>query len=100
MIRIFNKLVNRKTLSVVVMEIFKKMEKSNPVIKKVCVFCGSRSPKSESYKHETEKFGAELLKNDIGLVYGGGNVGMMGIISEKIHNGIFLFIVMYQVGVR
>jgi uncharacterized protein (TIGR00730 family) len=51
---------------------------------KICVFCGS-SPYSDSKYYETAKDLARLLvKNEIGLVYGGSNIGTMKVIADTV----------------
>ena len=40
--------------------------------KSLCVFCGSKNGNSSIYKEAAEKLGAQLAKNKIRLVYGGG----------------------------
>ncbi|KAA3610777.1 MAG: TIGR00730 family Rossman fold protein [Calditrichaeota bacterium] len=53
-------------------------------MKKVAVFCGSNSGADIIYKEEAKKLGLYLAQNNIGLVYGGGKVGLMGIIADAI----------------
>ena len=50
----------------------------------VCVFCGSSKGFDEEYARITSELAAELVKRDIRLVYGGGNVGLMGLLAETI----------------
>lgn len=51
-------------------------------MKKICVFCGSSDFVSDSYKKAGREFGKLLAQNQIGLVYGGASVGIMGEIAE------------------
>ena len=53
-------------------------------MKKVAVFCGSSLGFNEIYKNEAIKLGLYFAKNSIGLVYGGGKIGMMGVIANTI----------------
>ena len=53
-------------------------------MKKVAVFCGSSLGFSEVYKNDAIKLGLHFAKNNIGLVYGGGKIGMMGILADTI----------------
>lgn len=57
--------------------------------KNICVFCGSKRGKDISYSVMAQKVGKELARRDIGLVYGGGNIGLMGDISNEVmkYNG-------------
>ncbi len=45
--------------------------------RRVCVFCGSSSGSREVYGDTARLLGTTLAQQDIGLVYGGGNVGLM-----------------------
>ena len=51
-------------------------------MRRICVFCGSSPGSRPEYGAATEEMGAELARRNIGLVYGGGNVGLMGIIAD------------------
>src|SRR4030095_8123306 len=56
-------------------------------LKRVSVFCGSRNGVKPSYTEAAHRLGQAMLSRNIGLVYGGGGVGMMGRISETVKNG-------------
>ncbi|MGH8597840.1 MAG: TIGR00730 family Rossman fold protein [Gammaproteobacteria bacterium] len=51
-------------------------------MKKICVFCGSRSGVRASYRAAAQAFGRALAKANLGLVYGGGRVGLMGDLAD------------------
>ena len=53
--------------------------------KSICVFCGSKHGNSTIYKDATLELGAQLAKNEIKLVYGGGSLGLMGELSKSGH---------------
>ena len=53
--------------------------------KALCVFCGSKNGKSLIYKEAAKELGAQLAKNKIKLVYGGGSLGLMGELSKSVH---------------
>jgi uncharacterized protein (TIGR00730 family) len=53
-------------------------------MKRICVFCGSSSGSRPEYRAAAEELGAELVRRNIGLVYGGGNVGLMGMLSDSV----------------
>jgi len=55
--------------------------------RKIAVFCGSSIGKRDEYALKTVKLGKEMVKRDIGLVYGGGNIGLMGVIAETVYKG-------------
>ncbi|MCL2473780.1 MAG: TIGR00730 family Rossman fold protein [Alphaproteobacteria bacterium] len=49
----------------------------------VCVYCGSSCGSNPLHKEAVRAIGAEIAKNNIGIVYGGGGVGMMGILADS-----------------
>ena len=51
-------------------------------MKKVAVFCGSSIGFNEIYRNEAIKLGNHFIENNIGLVYGGGKIGMMGVLAD------------------
>ncbi|HYW38519.1 MAG TPA: TIGR00730 family Rossman fold protein [Terriglobales bacterium] len=53
-------------------------------MRRICVFCGSSSGSRPEYRAATEELGTELARRNIGLVYGGGNVGLMGMIADAV----------------
>ena len=53
-------------------------------MKSLAVFCGSRTGASDIYIEEAKKFGKELAKRKITLIYGGSSVGMMGAVANSI----------------
>jgi uncharacterized protein (TIGR00730 family) len=59
------------------------------VIKTICVFCGSSPGARLEYAAAARQLGALLAKKGITLVYGGGNVGMMGQLANAVleHGG-------------
>ena len=53
-------------------------------MKKICVFCGAREGRSPSYRNATVELGKLLAQRKITLVYGGGKVGLMGILADAV----------------
>jgi uncharacterized protein (TIGR00730 family) len=51
-------------------------------LRRVCVFCGSRRGTDPAYAEAAEATATELVRRGIGLVYGGGSVGLMGIVAD------------------
>lgn len=51
-------------------------------MKSICVFCGSNIGRDPRYRAEAESLGRLLAARGIELVYGGGNVGLMGAIAD------------------
>src|SRR6266536_2862033 len=50
---------------------------------RICVFTGSRHGSSPVYTEAAQQRGSELVRRGYGLVYGGGNVGLMNVIANK-----------------
>jgi uncharacterized protein (TIGR00730 family) len=50
----------------------------------LCVYCGSSVGDRAEYSHAAEALGALLASRKIRLVYGGGNVGLMGVIATAV----------------
>ena len=53
-------------------------------IKSLCVYCGSRTGNNKNFQLLAENVGKILGQNKIELIYGGGNVGLMGIIASSV----------------
>ena len=53
-------------------------------MKNICVFLGSRSGIDPILREATEKLGQRLAENSLRLVYGGGRVGLMGILADSV----------------
>jgi uncharacterized protein (TIGR00730 family) len=54
------------------------------VISRVCVFCGSSSGTGPQYLEAGRALAREMTQRGIGLVFGGGNVGLMGAIADAV----------------
>ena len=52
------------------------------MIQSVCVFCGSAPGARPSYSRAAEELGQALARHRITLVYGGGRLGLMGIVAN------------------
>ena len=53
-------------------------------MRRVTVFCGSRAGNDERYRAAARELGRELVRRGCGLVYGGGSVGLMGVIADAV----------------
>lgn len=51
-------------------------------LRRVCGFCGSNVGARESYRAAAAALGTLLAERKIGLVYGGGNIGLMGALAD------------------
>lgn len=52
-------------------------------LRNICVYCGSGAGKNPAYKAAARTLGQALAENGIGLVYGGGNLGLMGEVARE-----------------
>lgn len=55
--------------------------------RRVCVFCGSSPGKKPGYQLAAIQLGNELVARNIDLVYGGGSIGLMGLVSQAVYDG-------------
>ena len=55
-----------------------------PVLRSICVYCGARTGKSEMHVKATRALARAMVENNISLVYGGGKVGLMGILANEV----------------
>ncbi len=51
-------------------------------IQSICVYCGSSEGRAEAYTQQARQLGQSLAERSITLVYGGANVGLMGILAD------------------
>lgn len=55
------------------------------MIRNVCVYCSSSNYLEASYYDVARKLGRLMAQKAYGLVYGGGNIGLMGVIAKTVH---------------
>ncbi|XP_039800051.1 probable cytokinin riboside 5'-monophosphate phosphoribohydrolase LOGL7 isoform X2 [Panicum virgatum] len=53
----------------------------------ICVFCGSSTGHRKVFADAALELGHELVRRGIGLVYGGGSIGLMGVIARTVRDG-------------
>lgn len=53
-------------------------------MKRICVFCGSKNGSNPEFVAAARKFGERLAYRDHTLVYGGGNLGLMGAVADSV----------------
>ena len=53
-------------------------------MKSICVYCGSNAGSDPAYAALARDLGTRLARDGIALVYGGGNVGLMGIVADAV----------------
>ena len=51
---------------------------------KITVFCGANNGKSELYKENAIELGKWIANKNHTLVYGGGKIGLMGVIADTV----------------
>jgi uncharacterized protein (TIGR00730 family) len=50
----------------------------------ICVFCGSATGNLPVYAETTKHLGVLMARNSHSLIYGGGNVGLMGVLADSV----------------
>ncbi len=65
------------------------MRSMKKLLKNICVYCGSGAGNNPAYAEAANTLGEAMAKADIGLVYGGGSIGLMGEIARSVldHDG-------------
>ena len=53
-------------------------------MRSICVYCGSNAGSKPAYTERAIALGDRLARDGIRLVYGGGNVGLMGIVADAV----------------
>ncbi|XP_057956456.1 cytokinin riboside 5'-monophosphate phosphoribohydrolase LOG8-like [Malania oleifera] len=56
-------------------------------LKRVCVFCGSNSGNREIFSDAALDLGRQLVERKMDLIYGGGSIGLMGLVSQTVLRG-------------
>src|SRR6202035_5889397 len=51
-------------------------------MKRICVFCGSRRGRGDDYSALAVQTAQTIVRAGYGIVYGGGSVGLMGILAD------------------
>lgn len=51
---------------------------------RVCVFCGSKTGIRPIHAAAARRLGESLVRRGLGLVYGGGNIGLMGVLADAV----------------
>ena len=53
-------------------------------IRSLCVLCGSREGTDPVYRDAAVRLGRLIAEQDVRLIYGGGSIGLMGIIANAV----------------
>ncbi len=66
-----------------------RLAKINGSVKNICVYCGSGAGRNPVFAEAARTLGRALAEANIGLVYGGGSLGLMGVIAREVleHDG-------------
>ena len=58
-------------------------------LKTICVYCGSGPGTDPAFLEAARALGRDMAENGVGLVYGGGNIGLMGALARSVldHGG-------------
>jgi uncharacterized protein (TIGR00730 family) len=59
-----------------------EIEKMNDERFSLCVYCGSRNGRDDAFRDAAHQVGTEIGKRGWQLVYGGGQVGLMGVVAD------------------
>lgn len=54
------------------------------MVKAICVYCGANAGASPRFAEQARVLAKALVERNLALVYGGGNVGLMGIIADEV----------------
>ena len=60
------------------------MTKIEQAKKFICVFCGAQNAVPKHHLEAGKQFGIEMAKRQLGLVYGGGDCGLMGAVANAV----------------
>lgn len=53
-------------------------------MKNICVYCGSSPGRLEAYADGARALAQALVARDLGLVYGGASIGLMGLVADTV----------------
>jgi len=59
----------------------------NELQRKLCVFCGSKTGDRDIYARSTRRLGEVMAQRGLVLIYGGGHIGLMGILADAVLAG-------------
>ena len=71
-------------------------------LERICVFCGSSSGAQGVYVEQAKALGLAMVSREIGLVYGGGGIGMMGAVADAVieANGKVIGVIPYALATK
>jgi len=62
-------------------------EMPDAAVRSICVYCGSGLGNEPLFAETAATLGRRMAENGIGLIYGGGNVGLMGVTAQAVLAG-------------
>lgn len=70
--------------------------------RRLCVFCGSNTGRSAIHAEQARELARVLARAHVGIVYGGGNVGLMGVLADEAlaHGGEVVGVIPHGLAVR
>jgi len=63
------------------------MSEHDPIIRSICVYCGSQPGRDASYREAGKALGQSIAAHGLRLVYGGGTKGIMGAVANGVMAG-------------
>ena len=54
-------------------------------ISSLCAFCGSKTGDDPAHTEAARRLGAIMAERGVRLIYGGGRIGLMGVVAEAVH---------------
>jgi uncharacterized protein (TIGR00730 family) len=63
---------------------FLKLSLTETLMKNICVYCGSSPGRLPAYAEGARALGRALVARDLGLVYGGASIGLMGLVADTV----------------
>ena len=56
-------------------------------ISSLCVFCGSKTGDDPAFEAAARRFGELMVERGVRLVFGGGRIGLMGVVADAVLGG-------------
>ncbi len=53
-------------------------------MRRLCVFCGSSRGNNAAFEASAQRLGELLVERKLGLVFGGGHIGLMGVLADAV----------------
>lgn len=53
-------------------------------MQRICIYCGSSPGNNPIYRDVAERLATEMVSRNLGLVYGGASIGIMGVIADAV----------------